>query len=112
MTTIESASALSDAGNHLERLRRQRRLQVANPLIRTVYKGISGFQVSSDYRKASLLSTGEDKSLTYGEVVSESFLQILLYIERSVDRQIRSMNGVNDKPLKCTRFVDLGECVM
>ena len=82
-----------------DRIRRQRRQELSSSLVRLIFKDISGFDASTSYRNTIVSSNVDDKSLTYGEVVAESFQQILLLIEnselRSSQRQIH-------------RFVDLG----
>jgi SAM-dependent methyltransferase len=62
---------------------RQKKVEVAPTVIRSIYRGVRGTEISREYRQSQTKdstvteSTEKDKSLTYGEVVAESFLQIL-----------------------------------
>lgn len=78
----------------------QKKLLICNEIVKTIYKQVNGIQISSDYRN-QLVSQGleNDKSLTYGEIIPQSFLQILSLVQSSLHRSSLSM------PLE---FVDLG----
>ena len=66
--------------------RRQIRIVLTPPIIRALYKGVSGNEASLKYirkcfQEGELLGT--DLSLTYGEIVPSSFHQILDYVSSS-----------------------------
>ena len=66
--------------------RRQKRLTVTPLLIRVLYKNVNGNGASLKYIKRGFddgLIEKTDLSLTYGEVVCASFLQILCYVATS-----------------------------
>jgi hypothetical protein len=66
--------------------RRQKRLTVTPLLIRALYKNVNGNEASLKYIRKGFddgLIEKSDLSLTYGEVVCASFLQILGYVATS-----------------------------
>jgi trans-aconitate methyltransferase len=66
--------------------RRQKRLTVTPLLIRALYKNVNGNEASLNYIRKGFndgLIEKSDLSLTYGEVVCASFLQILGYVATS-----------------------------
>lgn len=87
-----------------DRARRQKRLEIGHKIIRHLYKGVNSFEISLDYRQ-NVADIG-DKSLTYGEVVIESFLQILLLIEKSSELLETEYSKL--RSIQSRTFVDLG----
>ena len=84
--------------------RRQKRLTAAPLIIRALYKNVSGNEASLRFiqraHEEQLIST-TDQSLTYGEVVPSSFLQILGYTA--------SFSSLDEPANDLTRvFYDLG----
>ena len=84
--------------------RRQKRLTAAPLLLRALFKNVSGNEASLRYIKRAneeQLISSKDQSLTYGEVVPSSFLQILGYTTSSI--------GYNEPSDEFSRiFYDLG----
>lgn len=76
----------------VDRRKVQIRCSQAPAIVREVFRGIDGFTSSLEYRN----NVNDNKSLTYGEIVPESFIQILDFVGKN--------SGVA-LPLK---FVDLG----
>ena len=84
--------------------RQQKRLTAAPIIIRALYKNVTGNEASLEYirrRKVEQDVSSADKSLTYGEIVPSSFLQILGYTAPSAspDNHLENKSRV---------FYDLG----
>ena len=66
-------------GNHFEKKRNREIKQLRNcqalKLLRLLYKGVHGMEASRKYRQ--VLKQDDNVALTYGEIVPESFIQIL-----------------------------------
>ncbi len=86
-----------------DRIRGQRRLTLCNSLLRALYRGRHGKNISNKVRqdKSGSLTEESDKALTYGEVVCASFLQILKLIHNHISvQQMRAPDNYT--------FIDLG----
>lgn len=86
-----------------DRIRGQRRLTLCNSLLRALYRGRHGKNISNKVRqdKSGSLTEESDKALTYGEVVCASFLQILKLIHNHISlQQTRASDNYT--------FIDLG----
>ena len=84
--------------------RRQKRLTAAPLLIRALFKNVSGNEASLRYIRMvneEQLISSKDRSLTYGEVVPSSFLQILGFTASSIGHDASSHDS-------CRIFYDLG----
>ena len=77
-------SEISKGDNsRIQRERIQRKHKVSLQIIRNLFRGVNGKEISKEYRaNLSKSDSSDNPSLTYGEIVPDSFQQILSFVTK------------------------------